>query len=94
MFQIEKCLKNEVDYYLYDTDSKAFGGTGKTFDWSILNQISIAKPYFLSGGISFESIEDLKFIKDKPFALDINSKFEIEPGNKNIELIKKFKNSI
>lgn len=93
-----------VDYFLFDTDSKAFGGTGKTFDWQILNEIEIPKPYFLSGGISLENIKNLQnFVKvnmrenktltklNTPFALDINSKFEIEPGIKNLEKIKIFK---
>ncbi|WP_313717403.1 phosphoribosylanthranilate isomerase, partial [Kaistella carnis] len=90
-FKIQN-LKSNVDYFLFDTDSKAFGGTGKTFDWQILNDLEINKPYFLSGGISEENIENIKLLKQKPFALDINSKFEIEPGNKNIDKIKEFKN--
>ena len=93
-----------VDYFLFDTDSKAFGGTGKTFDWQILNEIEIPKPYYLSGGISLENIKNLQnFVKvnmsenktltklNTPFALDINSKFETEPGIKNLEKIKTFK---
>lgn len=90
-FKIQN-LKSEVDYLLFDTDSKSFGGTGNSFDWQILNELEINKPYFLSGGISEENIEKIKFVKQKPFALDINSKFEIEPGNKDLEKIKEFKN--
>ena len=77
-----------VDYFLFDTDSKAFGWTGKTFDWNILNQIEIPKPYFLSGGISLENFENIKDLNQKPFALDINSKFEIEAGVKDLEKIR------
>ena len=97
-------FKSLVDYFLFDTDSKVFGGTGKTFDWQILNEIEIPIPYFLSGGISLENIKNLQnFVKvnmrenktltklNTPFALDINSKFEIEPGIKNLEKIKTFK---
>lgn len=90
-FKIQN-LKSDVDYLLFDTDSKAFGGTGITFNWQILNELKINKPYFLSGGISEENIENIKLLKQKPFTLDINSKFEIEPGNKNIDKIKEFKN--
>ena len=80
------------NYLLFDTDSQAFGGTGKTFDWNILNEIEIPIPYFLSGGISLENIHQLKSINHQPFALDINSKFEFEPGNKDLEKIEKFIN--
>lgn len=85
-----KNLKSNVDYLLFDTDSKAFGGTGKTFNWQILNELEIPKPYFLSGGISPINFNDIQNIRQQPFALDINSKFEIEAGNKDLEKIKDF----
>ena len=84
-------LKSQISNLLFDTDSKAFGGTGQTFDWQILNEIEIPIPYFLSGGISLENIHQLSTINHQPLALDINSKFEIEPGIKNLEKIKIFK---
>lgn len=82
------------DYILFDTDSKSFGGTGKTFDWNLLNDIEIPLPYFLSGGISEENTENISILKQKPFALDINSRFETEPGVKNINQIKIFKEKL
>ena len=85
-------VQNDIDYVLFDTDSESFGGTGKTFDWQILNELEINIPYFLSGGISEENIENIKQLEQQPFALDINSKVEIEPGNKNINKIKIVKN--
>lgn len=88
-FKIQN-LKSDVDYFLFDTDSKAFGGTGKTFNWQILNELEIPKPYFLSGGISPINFNDIQKIRQQPFALDINSKFETEAGNKNLEKIKNF----
>lgn len=88
-FKIQN-LKSDVDYFLFDTDSKAFGGTGKTFNWQILNELEIPKPYFLSGGISPENSNDIQNLKQQPFALDINSKFETEAGNKDLEKIKNF----
>lgn len=88
-FKIQN-LKSDVDYFLFDTDSKAFGGTGKTFNWQILNELDIPKPYFLSGGISPENCKDIRNIKQQPLALDINSKFETEAGNKDLEKIKNF----
>jgi phosphoribosylanthranilate isomerase len=78
---------SSLDYFLFDTDGKAFGGTGKQFDWALLNEFEIPLPYFLSGGISEENIS---LLNQKPFAIDINSKFEIEPGIKDLEKIKKF----
>jgi len=91
--ELQKAINHQpstIDYFLFDTDSKAFGGTGQTFDWNILNEIEIPIPYFLSGGISLENTDDLKNINQKPTALDINSKFEIEAGNKDLEKIKEF----
>ena len=92
--ELQKTINQQpstANYLLFDTDSKAFGGTGKTFDWQILNEIEIPIPYFLSGGISLENIHQLSTINHQPLALDINSKFEIEPGIKDIEKIKTFK---
>ncbi|NRS91900.1 phosphoribosylanthranilate isomerase [Chryseobacterium sp. 16F] len=81
-------LKLDTDFYLFDTDSKSFGGTGTSFDWQLLNEERIYKPYFLSGGISLENAENINKLNQKPFAIDINSKFETEPGNKDLEKIK------
>ena len=91
--ELQKTINQQpssVNCLLFDTDSKAFGGTGKTFDWQILNEIEISKPYFLSGGISLENIHQLSTINHQPLALDINSKFETEPGSKDLEKIKNF----
>lgn len=92
--QIINSNSSIVDYFLFDTDSTAFGGTGKTFGWNLLNDVEIPLPYFLSGGISLENIENLKILKQKPFATDINSRFEINPGIKDLEKIKILKNNI
>ena len=91
--ELQKTINQQpstVNYLLFDTDSKTFGGTGKTFDWQILNEIEIPIPYFLSGGISLENIHQLSTINHQPLALDINSKFETEPGIKDLEKIKNF----
>lgn len=85
-------IESQISNLLFDTNSKAFGGTGKSFDWSILNELNIPVPYFLSGGISEDNILQITSLKQRPFALDINSKFEVEAGNKDIGKIKNFKN--
>ena len=81
--------EGKVDYFLFDTKSPSHGGTGRTFDWEILNGYPYSTPYFLSGGLSLENLEEAIKIQDERFkGLDLNSKFEIEPGIKDIEKIK------
>jgi phosphoribosylanthranilate isomerase len=79
------------DYYLFDTNRKnAYGGTGEKFDWELLKENKINKPFFLSGGIGSDDIEKvIAFTHPFFYALDINSKVEIEPGVKDFEKIKK-----
>jgi phosphoribosylanthranilate isomerase len=81
------------DFYLFDTAAKSgeLGGTGKQFDWSLLNKNRIEKPFFLSGGISLEDAARIKAFKHSDFyGIDINSKFEKEPGVKDMALILQF----
>ncbi len=81
------------DYYLFDTAGlkESFGGTGKQFDWSILKKAKIEKPFFLSGGIGPGDAEKVKsFNHPDFFAIDVNSKFEISPGIKDMAAILKF----
>lgn len=80
----EKC----VTYLLFDTPTPQYGGSGERFDWQELKKYKGATPYFLSGGISIEHIDEIK--KMNLFAVDLNSRFEISPANKNVELLKKF----
>lgn len=89
--------ENSCDYYLFDTKGKLPGGNGFNFDWKILNEYPSQKPFFLSGGIGVDNLNEIKkLVKTKlPIhAIDVNSKFETAPGNKNIELLKKFKKEI
>jgi phosphoribosylanthranilate isomerase len=80
------------DFYLFDTNRKnAYGGTGEKFDWKILNESKINKPFFLSGGIGVKDIEKLKSFKHPFFyCVDINSKVEVSDGVKDIEQVKIF----
>ena len=79
-----------VDFYLFDTKGHGYGGHGRTFDWSVLRQYDQHKPFFLSGGIGLEEVEGLKEVKDfSVVAIDVNSRFEEEPGRKNIEQLKR-----
>ncbi len=79
--------KPHVDFFLFDAKGDGYGGNGITFDWSILKKYDNEKPYFLAGGISLENVDDLESIVPKPYAMDVNSKFEISPAIKDIEKI-------
>lgn len=87
--QLEK-YKNKADLFLFDTKTSAHGGSGVTFDWSILDKYEMEIPFFLSGGLSPENIEEVKNITHPAFyGVDLNSKFEISPGLKDIEKLEK-----
>lgn len=98
-FEILKPYEPFVDYFLFDTKGELPGGNGVTFDWKVLEHYPSTKPFFLSGGIGLETITKLNdFVKSNAstycYALDVNSKFEIVPGLKNIEDLKVFKETI
>lgn len=82
------------DYYLFDTAGlkESFGGTGQQFDWNMLSKAKIEKPFFLSGGIGVDDIEKLLLFEHLDFfAVDLNSKFEKEPGVKDMAKLLQFK---
>jgi len=83
------------DMYMFDTLGAGYGGTGKKFDWNILKENNISKLFFLSGGIEPGDEEKLKTFEQEPvakklFAIDMNSKFEVSAGVKDIERIRRF----
>ncbi len=85
----------DVDAFLFDTFTTQHGGSGKKFDWQILKGKTFAKNFWLSGGISLEDAEELQnFYHPNCIGLDINSKFELEPGLKDVQKIKEFKQKI
>lgn len=78
-------------FFLFDTATPNYGGSGKKFNWSILDSYKGEVPFLLSGGISIDDVAIVKDIKHKMFlGVDLNSKFETAPGVKNIEEIKTF----
>lgn len=88
-FSILDQYKDTTDYFLFDTKGEGYGGHGVSFDWRILEKYELDTPFLLAGGISPDNIDHLDILKDKPLAgIDVNSKFEISPGLKNIELLK------
>ena len=98
-FSVLQPYESLCHYYLFDTKGKLPGGNGYTFDWSVLNEYPSEKPFFLSGGIGLDSLKALKDFKTTKassycYAIDVNSKFEIEPGLKNKPELEQFKSTI
>lgn len=84
-----------VDYLLFDTDTDLYGGSGMHFNWELIKNRHFEKPFFLSGGVGANDIGGIEVLtKTKAgksfFAIDINSKFETSPGNKDLKKIKQF----
>lgn len=88
--ETEVALYSEVaKFLLFDTKSNGeFGGTGKTFDWSLLNGIAGDKPFFLAGGLTPDNVSEAIDIVN-PYAVDVNSGVEEEPGLKDFEKIER-----
>jgi len=77
------------DFFLFDAKTDNHGGSGKSFDWSLLDNYKLDVPFFLSGGLSMDNLEEVKVIKHPQFyGVDLNSRFEIEPGLKDVDKLK------
>ncbi len=82
-----------IDFLLFDSKSVQRGGSGKTFNWTVLEKLPLGKPFFLSGGIGLNHIDALRgaaYKLKKLAAVDINSRFESAPGIKQRELVSQF----
>lgn len=93
-FDVITPYETVCDYFLFDTKGRQPGGNGTVFNWEILKKYPSQKPFFLSGGIGLEEIEKIKKLELPIYALDVNSKFEIEPGLKNTPLLKKLQHEL
>lgn len=87
------------DMFMYDTMGSGYGGTGKKFDWNVLRKLSLQKPFLLSGGIEpGDETALMEFCADdcgkKLFAVDVNSRFEISAGVKDMNRIRSFVNNV
>lgn len=83
-----------VEYFLFDTATSAHGGSGRKFNWKVLEGYPFEKGFLLSGGLDEESVSDVIDLADRLphlMGVDLNSKFEDAPGLKNIEKLKSFK---
>ena len=90
-FEILNAYSGVCDYFLFDTKGRLPGGSGKKFNWQLLENYKCDVPFFLSGGIGPEDIDTIRqFSHPKLFGIDINSGFEISPGLKDVEKVKNF----
>jgi phosphoribosylanthranilate isomerase len=86
-----KDYEGTCSHYLFDTKSNLPGGSGKQFDWSILESYDGETPFFLSGGIGPDDVERIKgFSHPKLVGIDVNSKFETRPAHKDATLLQHF----
>jgi len=93
-FEVVKPYKGVVDYFLFDTKGKYYGGNASTFNWGLLKQYDQEIPFFLSGGLSPDNINEVGKLKGMNIhALDLNSGVEVSPGVKDISKVKQLKNS-
>jgi len=96
-FSVLEGYESVVDKFLFDTKGKEKGGNGYTFDWSVLKEYPSTKPFILSGGIGPEELDKLKELSKTNlplYGIDVNSKFETEPGLKDVELLRDFKDKL
>ncbi len=94
-FRITDNYAGVCDYFLFDTKTSSHGGSGEKFDWSLISNYSLKKPFFLSGGIGPEDTNIILTGKSQLlYAVDINSRFETQAGIKDSIKVKNFINEI
>ena len=88
-FNVLDPYKDHVDYFLFDTKSPKHGGTGLSFEWKILDKYDGELPFFLSGGIDLDHLNLIEELTTQNlFALDVNSRFELSPGMKDLNKVR------
>jgi phosphoribosylanthranilate isomerase len=87
-----KNYQNVIDYFLFDTKGKLYGGNASKFDWKILKGYNQQTPFFLSGGIKPEHIQDICALRDMNLhGVDVNSGVESSPGVKDLSKVRETK---
>ena len=90
-FRVTGDYEAVADYFLFDTKTDLYGGSGQKFNWNILQEYTGNKPFLLSGGIGADDVKAIRAIEHPLLAgVDLNSKFELKPGLKNVALLKQF----
>lgn len=86
-----KAYEGIADLFLFDTPTESYGGSGKKFDWQMLQAYDGHTPFLLSGGIGPEDIERIRtFEHPQCIGIDLNSRFETAPGIKDVEALRRF----
>lgn len=93
-FSVLNEYESFCDFFLFDTKTNEYGGSGKSFDKNILCNYKLQKPFFISGGLDLADCSRPRTLDSKLFAFDVNSKFEIEPGLKDINKLKILKDEL
>lgn len=84
-----------ADYFLFDTASINYGGSGRHFDWNILKNYNLNVPFLLSGGIQLEDIPRIKSMEiEQLVGVDVNSRFETDPAMKDLDKLKLLKEAL
>ena len=85
------CYEGHADYFLFDTKAQQVGGNGTKFDWTVLDSYAGKTPFLLSGGIGPDDAEQVRaFHHPRCIGMDLNSRFELAPGLKDIQQLKTF----
>ena len=89
-----QAYKPYCTYYLFDSKTENYGGSGKPFNWELLKKYDNSVPYFIAGGMDLEKFRIVEKLALPVFGIDVNSKFEIKPGYKDIIKVIQIKNNI
>lgn len=94
-FEITKQYQDVVDFFLFDTKGKFYGGNARAFNWDVLTRYDQKIPFFLSGGITPDNVSDIQKISGlNVYAIDVNSGVEIQPAMKDVKKIKAIKSML
>lgn len=86
-----KAYDGLTDYFLFETKCSGYGGSGRQFDWDILQKYDGTTPFLITGGITSDDAEKIRSFQHPQFAgIDLNSKFEVAPALKDIDLLRNF----
>ena len=94
-FDLTAPYRHVVDYFLFDTKGKRYGGNATRFSWDVLSKYDQSVPFFLSGGITPENVSEISMLRNyNLFAIDINSGVEVRPALKDADKIRAIKKVI